>query len=184
MSEVVLAESPRAFLLRTGCRADTLLGFDETRGVRIAVVEVTHTEFVRGAGGPSVYAAGANPAGAWWLRRDDLLRMQAAVRAAPPWPNERRNLLQREIRDRAAISVNWNSLGALWAMRVGGTPLVGLRGEAKAQPVWDSSTGVHPPPQLGNATARTLPGGVMQYFFPHVPPTAVHYYGRPAGTTV
>jgi len=175
MPERVLPEKPLDFLRRNGEGPNVLATFAHPVGVE--VVEVTGTDFVRGAGG------GNNPAGQWWIRRDELDRILVTVRALPQWPNERRNLLQREIRNQSAVSVNWNSLSAFWSMRVQAQPLVGLRGPTKAQPVWDPSSGGPAPAELGNSTQRTLPGGVVQYFFPKIPSGLVHYYGAARGRT-
>jgi hypothetical protein len=174
MPERDLPEDPLDFLARHGEKPTVLATFVHPRAVK--VVEVTKTDFIRGAGG------GNNPAGKWWTRTDALAQIMAKVKALPEWPNERRNLLQREIRNQTAVSVNWNSLSALWWMHVEAEPLECLRGPSKKQSVWDPSSGGPMPASLGNATQRTLPGGGLQYFFPKVP-GPVHYYGTPRGRT-
>jgi hypothetical protein len=174
MPEHVLPETPVDFLARHGESPSVLATF--VHPLAVVVVEVTRTDFIRGAG-PS-----NNPSGKWWIRMDTLAQVMAKVRARPEWPNERRNLLQREIRDQTAVSVNWNSLSAFWWMRVEAEPHVGLRGPTKWQSVWDPSTGGPMPASLGNATQRTLPGGGVQYFFPMVA-VPVHYYGAARGRT-
>lgn len=173
MSEHVLTEKPAAFLARHAENPNVLLTFEDPD--QVDVIEVTNGDFVRGAGG------GNNPAGKWWIRSDALDAILAHVRTLPQRPNERRNLLQREIRNRTAVSVNWNALSAFWGMQLRGQSIVGLRGRTKAQPVWDPAAGGSAPATLGSATQRTLPGGVVQYFFPVVRGDLVRYYGAASG---
>jgi hypothetical protein len=169
MHERVLPEAPTAFLVRHGAKLDVLAAFEPQSGV--VVVKVTFADFVRGAGPTN------NAAGPWWIRRSDVDRLQAEVQRKPPYPNERRDLMRRAIRDGTAVSVNWNSFSDFWLLSIAATPLEGLRGPAAGQPVWDGARGA-PPAQLGNATARRLPGGITQYFFPKVPAASVRYFGR------
>jgi hypothetical protein len=174
MPEHDLPEDPLDFLERYGENPNVPDTFVDPRTIK--VVEVTRTDFIRGAGD------GNNPAGKRWIRTDALAQIMAKVQALPDWPNERRNLLQREIRNQTAVSLNWNALSAFWWMHIEAEPLVGLRGPSKRQSVWDPSSGGAVPAALGNATQRTLPGGAVQYFFPKIP-GPVHYYGSARGRT-
>jgi hypothetical protein len=174
MPERILPETPLDFLARHGENPSVLATF--VHPFEVKVVEVTSMAFVRGAG------PGNNPAGKWWIRMDALAQIMAKVRELPDWPNERRNLLQREIRDQTAVSVNWNSLSGFWWIRIEAQPQAGLRGPAKPQSVWDRRTGGAMPATLGDATRRMLPGGGEQYFFPKIA-VLPRFFGTPSGRT-
>lgn len=173
MPERELPESPTAFLARHGVPGTLLNAFRSPSDAR--VVEVRFEEFIRGAGGAN------DPAGCWWARRRDIEKLEQAVRKEPVRDGERRDLLKRVIRDQTAVALNWNSMSAFWGMVVEGNPLQAIRGPARAQPVWDPSSGKTAPASLGNATERMLPGGIVQYWFPVVPTSQVRYFGASRG---
>ena len=144
MPEHVLPEEPLNFLVRHGENPNILETFVHPGAVK--VIKVTKTDFIRGAGG------GNNPAGKWWMRTDTLAQIMTRVQALPEWPNERRNLLQREIRNQTAVSVNWNSFSAF-----GGCTSRPSRSKACVVRASSSPSGIRVPTVLCRPRSATPP---------------------------
>src|SRR5262245_34106429 len=148
MPESILSQRPEEFLIAYGADLKVLETFKDPE--RVTVVRVTDTDFIRGAGTENTVV------GHWWTRMDELDKILHKIKMSPRFPNEGRNVLRRQFRDETAVSVNWNNLNAFWCLRISAE---GLRGETKAQPVWDPSRSPAPA-GMGNATQRMLPGGI------------------------
>jgi hypothetical protein len=118
--------------------------------------------FLRAAAPPA--EAAPDPYGGWWFQEPLLSTIKERV---SPWPlpaEHHHNIERHFLRQRLAVSYNWNPLKGIWALDIPpGETLAGLIGIASEQPAYSHGHPEHDP-------SWKFPGGETQIYFSVINP--------------
>lgn len=111
-----------------------------------------------------------DPYGGWWFNEVALAIISERVSSWPMPAEHGRNVARHLLRQRLAISYDWNPMKGIWLLEIpAGEPLPGLIGTAAEQPAYSHGHPDHDP-------SWKFPGGEPQIYFPVINPLWVTFY--------
>jgi len=114
--------------------------------------------------GPKRFLRAAGPqnsvfGGSWWFEEKVLIDLENAASRVPLSARPRSNLIQRGLREKLAVSVDWNPFSEMWILELpAGERVTGLAGRTAFQPIFSVKHPLHDSKQI-------LSGGGIQIYF-------------------
>jgi hypothetical protein len=126
------------------------------------------TRFLRNAALPT--EKGPDPYGGWWFNEVALASLSERVSFWPMPLEHRRNVERHLLRQRLAISYDWNLMKGIWLLEIPvGETLPGLIGTVAEQPAYSHKHPDYDP-------SWKFLGGETQIYFPVINPLWVTFY--------